>query len=139
MGVNISLPHEQYPNPYITPELNFEFHYFFMRKWWFVTLALAFVVFPGGYGTLDELFELLTLMQTGKIQKRIAVLLYGREYWNDVARFEKFVEWGTVSPDDLALFEYADAPSEAVELLKRRFESYFRDPSHQTRTRTTGF
>jgi hypothetical protein len=139
IGLNISLPHEQYPNPYITPELNFEFHYFFMRKWWFVTLALAFVVFPGGYGTLDELFELLTLLQTHKIQKRIAVLLYGREYWKDVVQFDRFVEWGTVSADDLALFEYADAPDEAAELLKRRFESYFRNPAHQTRTRTTGF
>jgi len=139
IGLNISLPHEQYPNPYITPELNFEFHYFFMRKWWFVTLALAFVVFPGGYGTLDELFELLTLLQTGKIQKRIAVLLYHRDFWNDVIRFDRFVEWGTISPEDLELFEYADTPTEAFDLLKRRFEAYFRDPTHQTRSPTTGF
>lgn len=139
VGLNISLPHEQFPNPYITPELNFEFHYFFMRKWWFATLALAFVIFPGGYGTLDELFELLTLLQTGKIRRRIAVLLYGRPYWEDVLRFDRLVEWGTISPEDLELFEYADDPHEAAELLKRRFEAYFRDPTHKTRTPTTGF
>jgi uncharacterized protein (TIGR00730 family) len=139
VGLNISLPFEQAPNPYIAPELNFEFHYFFMRKWWFVTLALAFVVFPGGYGTLDELFELLTLLQTGKIRRRIAVLLYGRRFWEDVLNFQALIGWGTISPDDTDLFEYADAPQEALAILQARFETYFRDPLHAHRTKPWSF
>jgi len=138
MGLNISLPHEQDPNGYISSDLNFEFHYFFMRKWWFVTLALAFVVFPGGFGTLDELFELLTLLQTRKITHRVAVLLYGKDYWQDVLNMEKLIEWGTISPKDVRLFEYADSPVDAFELLKARFEAYFRDPKTHHRTEPWG-
>ncbi|GIX06019.1 MAG: cytokinin riboside 5'-monophosphate phosphoribohydrolase [Candidatus Poribacteria bacterium] len=125
VGLNISLPFEQMPNPYITPELNFEFHYFFMRKWWFVRLALALVIFPGGYGTLDELFELLTLLQTRKIRRRVAVIIYGRDYWNSVMNLEAMARWGTISPEDLHLFEYADSPLEAFTILRTRFEAYF--------------
>lgn len=125
VGLGISLPFEQGLNPYVPRELGFEFHYFFMRKWWFVTPALALVIFPGGFGTFDELFELLTLMQTRKIRRRVAVLLYGREYWNDVINFDALVEWGTISQDDLGLFEFADEPDEALGILQRRFAEYF--------------
>ena len=125
VGLGISLPFEQGVNPYVPRDLAFEFHYFFMRKWWFVTPALALVIFPGGFGTFDELFELLTLMQTRKIRRRVAVLIYGREYWNDVVNFEALVDWGAISRDDLDLFEFADDPDEAFGVLKMRFEQYF--------------
>ncbi len=125
VGLGISLPFEQGLNPYVPRELGFEFHYFFMRKWWFVNPALALVIFPGGFGTFDELFELLTLMQTRKIRRRVAVLLYGREYWNDVINFDALVEWGTISRSDLDLFEFADEPDEAFGILQQRFADYF--------------
>jgi len=125
LGLNISLPFEQYPNPYISPELNFEFHYFFMRKFWFLYLAKALVVFPGGFGTMDELFEVLTLVQTKKLAKEISVLIYGREYWDDIINFRKFVEWGTISEEDYKLVHFADTVEEAfkflTEDLKRKF------------------
>lgn len=125
LGLNISLPFEQYPNPYISPELNFEFHYFFMRKFWFLYLAKALVVFPGGFGTMDELFEVLTLVQTKKLAKEISVLIYGREYWDDIINFRKFVEWGTINEEDYNLIHYADTVDEAfkflTEDLKRKF------------------
>src|SRR5437879_2075347 len=108
IGLNINLPFEQYPNPYITPSLNFEFHYFFMRKFWFAYLAKALVIFPGGFGTLDELFEILTLAQTQKLAKRILVVIYGREYWHRIMNFQDFVDAGTVSPDDLNLFQFVN-------------------------------
>ena len=125
VGLGISLPFEQGLNPYVLRDLGFEFHYFFMRKWWFVTPALALVIFPVGFGTFDELFELLTLMQTRKIRRRVAVLLYGREYWNDVVNFDALVEWGTISQGDLDLFEFADQPDEALGILQERFAEYF--------------
>ena len=125
VGLGISLPFEQGVNRYVPQELAFEFHYFFMRKWWFVTPALALVIFPGGFGTFDELFELLTLMQTRKIRRRVAVLLYGREYWNDVVNFDALVEWGSISREDLGLFEFADEPDEALGILQQRFAEYF--------------
>src|SRR5215470_5316887 len=103
IGLNISLPHEQGPNPYITDDLHFEFHYFFMRKFWFAYLAKALVIFPGGFGTLDEMFEILTLMQTDKLTKKIAVILYGREYWKDVLDLKPMVEWGAIAEKDLDL------------------------------------
>jgi uncharacterized protein (TIGR00730 family) len=118
VGLNIGLPFEQFPNPYITPELSFEFHYFFMRKFWFAYPAKALVVFPGGFGTLDELFEILTLVQTQKLAKKITVLLYGSQYWNEVLNFDALVKWGTISPEDLNLFQYADDPETAFEKLK---------------------
>ena len=124
MGLNISLPFEQGSNPYVTPELDVEFHYFFMRKFWFVSHAIALVIFPGGFGTLDELFELLTLLQTRKIRERIAVIIYGREYWDSVMNLEAMAEWGTISRDDLNLFEYADTPDEAFAIFQRRFHEY---------------
>jgi uncharacterized protein (TIGR00730 family) len=118
IGLNIRLPLEQFPNPYITPELNFEFHYFFMRKYWFAYLAKALVVFPGGFGTLDELFEILTLAQTQKLAKKILVIVYGREYWNKVLNLHVLVEAGAISPEDLKLFCMCDSPQEAFETLK---------------------
>jgi uncharacterized protein (TIGR00730 family) len=118
VGLNIGLPFEQFPNPYITPELSFEFHYFFMRKFWFAYPAKALVVFPGGFGTMDEMFEILTLVQTQKLAKKITVLLYGSAYWKEVINFDALVKWGTISEADLSLFQYADDPASAFELLK---------------------
>jgi uncharacterized protein (TIGR00730 family) len=118
IGLNIGLPFEQLPNPYITPELSFEFHYFFMRKFWFAYPAKALVVFPGGFGTLDEMFEILTLVQTQKLAKKITVLLYGSQYWKEVLNFDALVKWGTISPEDLNLFQYADDPETAFDLLR---------------------
>ncbi len=117
IGLNIRLPMEQGPNPYISPGLHFEFHYFFMRKFWFAYLAKALVVFPGGFGTLDEMFEILTLVQTEKLSRRIGVILYGREYWDRVLRLEPMVEAGAISPADLDLFSRADTPDEAFDIL----------------------
>ncbi len=118
IGLNIGLPHEQRPNPYITPELSFEFHYFFMRKLWFAHLARALVVFPGGFGTLDELTEILTLSQTRKIDRRLPILLYGTSFWNEVLDFDAMVRHGTVSPEDLELFRFVDDPKTAFDLLE---------------------
>ena len=118
IGLNIGLPHEQRPNAFITPELSFEFHYFFMRKLWFAHLARALVVFPGGFGTLDELTEILTLMQTGKIERRIPVVLYGSSYWNEVINFPALVRHGMIDKRDLDLFRFADDPATALALLQ---------------------
>jgi hypothetical protein len=118
IGLNIKLPFEQAPNPYITPSLNFEFHYFFMRKYWFAYLAKALVVFPGGFGTLDEMFELLTLAQTQKLAKKITVVIYGSSYWQSVLNLDVLVDKGAVSPRDKHLFQYADTPEEAFSILK---------------------
>ncbi len=120
VGFNIGLPHEQLPNPYITPGLCFEFHYFFMRKLWFAHLAHALVVFPGGFGTFDELFEILTLAQTHKLDRPIPVLLYGSAYWKEVINFDALVRHGTIAPEDLRLFQFVDEPQAALELLQRR-------------------
>jgi uncharacterized protein (TIGR00730 family) len=120
VGLNIGLPHEQRPNPYITPELCFEFHYFFMRKLWFAHLARALIAFPGGFGTFDELFEILTLAQTRKIDRSIPVFLYGSAYWKEVINFDALVRHGTIAAEDLKLFEFVDEPRAALELLKRR-------------------
>jgi len=118
IGLNIRLPFEQGANPYITQGLHFEFHYFFMRKFWFAYLAKSLVIFPGGFGTCDELFELLTLAQTDKLSKKIGVILYGREYWNKVFDFAPMVEWGAIAEEDLSLIHHADTPSEAFEFLR---------------------
>jgi uncharacterized protein (TIGR00730 family) len=122
IGLNIGLPQEQRPNPFITPELSFEFHYFFMRKLWFAHLARALVAFPGGFGTFDELFEILTLAQTHKLDRAIPVLLYGSPFWKEVVNFEALVRHGSIAPEDLKLFEFVDEPQAALELLKRRIE-----------------
>ena len=118
IGLNIRLPFEQYPNPYITPSLNFDFHYFFMRKFWFAYLAKALVIFPGGFGTMDELFEILTLAQTQKLAKKILVVIYGREYWDKLINFQAFVDAGAISAADLQLFKIVDTPEEGFEYLK---------------------
>src|SRR6266852_3231340 len=118
IGLNINLPFEQNPNPYITPALNFEFHYFFMRKFWFAYLAKALVIFPGGFGTIDELFEILTLAQTDKLAKKILVVIYGSEYWNRVLNFQAFVDAGTVAPEDMNLFQFVNSPEEGFECLR---------------------
>jgi len=125
IGLNIGLPHEQRPNPYITHELMFEFHYFFMRKLWFAHLARALVVFPGGFCTLDELTEILTLMQTGKLERRIPVVLYGSSYWNEVINFEALVRHGMIERADLALFRFADDPATALGLLQAGIAAEF--------------
>jgi len=118
IGLNIRLPFEQYPNPYSTPSLNFEFHYFFMRKLWFAYLAKALVIFPGGFGTLDELFEILTLAQTQKLAKKILVVIYGREYWKQLVDFQTMIAAGAISPEDLDLFQIVDTPEEGFEYLR---------------------
>jgi uncharacterized protein (TIGR00730 family) len=128
IGLNIRLPFEQFPNPYITPDLNFEFHYFFMRKYWFAYLAKALVVFPGGFGTLDELFEILTLAQTQKLAKKILVIVYGKEYWNKVLNLGSLVEAGAISPEDQKLFSFADSPAEAFQILKDGLTYYHLQP-----------
>src|SRR6266496_3448242 len=124
IGLNINLPFEQYPNPYITPSLNFEFHYFFMRKFWFAYLAKALVIFPGGFGTLDELFEILTLAQTQKLAKKILVVIYGREYWNKLINFQTMADAGAISPEDLELFRIVDSPEEGFEYLRDGLTKY---------------
>ena len=124
IGLNIHLPFEQYPNTYITPALNFEFHYFFMRKFWFAYLAKALVIFPGGFGTIDELFEILTLAQTDKLAKKILVVIYGSEYWHRIMNFQAFVDAGTISPDDLNLFKFVDSPEEAFAFLRDGLTEY---------------
>ena len=118
IGLNIKLPFEQMPNRYITPALNFEFHYFFMRKYWFAYLAKALVVFPGGFGTLDEMFELLTLAQTRKLAKHITVVIYGSDYWQHVINLDTLVAKGAISPRDRELFQFANTPEEAFAMLK---------------------
>jgi uncharacterized protein (TIGR00730 family) len=117
IGLNISLPSEQIPNPYITRELSFEFHYFFMRKYWFAYMAKALIIFPGGYGTCDELMEILTLNQTGKFKKKILVLIYGRKYWDEVLDFNKMQKWGMIDEHDRQWIQYADNPNTAFRLI----------------------
>jgi hypothetical protein len=124
VGLNIGLPFEQFPNPYITPELSFEFHYFFMRKFWFAYLAKALVVFPGGFGTMDEMMEILTLTQTQKLAKRMTILLYGSEYWKEIINFEALVKYGMIAREDLNLFQFVDDPASAFELLKTGLAEY---------------
>jgi len=124
IGLNINLPFEQSPNQYITPSLNFEFHYFFMRKFWFAYLAKALVIFPGGFGTIDELFEILTLAQTDKLAKKILVVIYGSEYWHRIMNFQAFVDAGTVSANDLNLFKFVDSPEDAFAFLRDGLTEY---------------
>ncbi|MFN0166573.1 MAG: TIGR00730 family Rossman fold protein [Bryobacteraceae bacterium] len=127
-GFNISLPFEQLPNPYISPELNFEFHYFFMRKFWFAYLAKALVAFPGGFGTLDEVMEILTLAQTQKLAKKLVIILYGTEFWSRVLNFEALVETGMISAEDLSLFQFADDTETAMKILTEGLLKYHVKP-----------
>ena len=133
IGLNINLPFEQNPNPYITPSLNFEFHYFFMRKFWFAYLAKGLVIFPGGFGTLDELFEILTLAQTEKLAKKIVVVIYGSAYWKKVINFEAMVDAGTISASDFDLFKMCDSPEESFEFLKQGLTTYHLAPQQPKR------
>jgi uncharacterized protein (TIGR00730 family) len=127
IGLNIKLPFEQAPNPYVTPALNFEFSYFFMRKFWFAYLAKGLVVFPGGFGTLDEMFELLTLAQTDKLAKKIVIVLYGSDYWNAILNFDVLVEKGAISPNDRHLFRMADTVDEAFHILQSGLSGHHLD------------
>ncbi|HEY3767945.1 MAG TPA: TIGR00730 family Rossman fold protein [Candidatus Angelobacter sp.] len=136
IGLNIRLPFEQYPNQYITPELNFEFHYFFMRKYWFAYLAKALVVFPGGFGTLDEFFEILTLAQTHKLAKKMLVIVYGKEYWNSVLNLQALADAGTISPEDVNGFTMVDTPEEAFQVLKEELTKYHLQPQQAKQAAT---
>ncbi|MDQ3068541.1 MAG: TIGR00730 family Rossman fold protein [Acidobacteriota bacterium] len=134
IGLNISLPFEQGVNRFVTPELAFEFHYFFMRKFWFAYLAKALVIFPGGFGTLDEMFEILTLAQTEKLSKKLKVILYGTEYWDQILNFEPLVEWGAIEKPDLKLMERANTPEEAFASLRDHLvKHHLAPPTRQER------
>ncbi|MCA9404500.1 MAG: LOG family protein, partial [Candidatus Omnitrophica bacterium] len=124
VGLNISLPLEQDPNPYQTRDISFEFHYFFIRKFWFFYLSKAMIVFPGGFGTLDELFELLTLVQTEKTRKYMPIVLYGKDYWNEVVNFQALAHWGMVSPQDLKLFKICDDVDSAFNYLQAELKKH---------------
>ena len=128
IGLNIRLPFEQDVNPYITNGLQFEFHYFFMRKFWFAYLAKALVIFPGGFGTCDELFEILTLAQTDKLSKKIAVILYGSDFWDQVLSLKPMAEWGAIADQDVDLLQRADAPAEAFEQLRDHLIAHHIEP-----------
>ncbi len=128
IGLNIGLPFEQRPNPFITPALNFEFHYFFMRKFWFAYLAKGLVVFPGGFGTLDELTELLTLTQTEKLRKKIVTVLYGTSFWKEVVNFDALVKYGMIDEADLDLFQFADDVDTAFDLLTAGLTEHYLRP-----------
>ena len=119
IGLNISLPMEQYPNPYQSKDVSFEFHYFFIRKFWFFYLAKALIVFPGGFGTLDEFFELLTLIQTRKSKKHMPVILYGMDYWSKIVNFDEMAKWGMISREDLKLFKTCSTVDDAFKIIKQ--------------------
>lgn len=124
IGLSIELPHEQFANPYISPELSFNFHYFFMRKLWFAQVAKALIVFPGGFGTMDELWEMMTLSQTGKMAKNTLILIYGRKYWNDVLNLKAMVRWGTINQEEFDQLQFADTVDEAFEVIRTGLEKY---------------
>jgi uncharacterized protein (TIGR00730 family) len=125
IGLNISIPFEQFVNNYVTPDLSFEFHYFFMRKFWFAYLSKALVVFPGGFGTMDELFEIMTLVQTAKLRKKLAVIIYDKKYWSKIINFEALVELGMISKSDLSLFTMCDTIDEAYDAIIRHLKKYY--------------
>jgi uncharacterized protein (TIGR00730 family) len=138
IGLNIRLPSEQEPNRYITKELLFNFHYFFMRKFWFAYLAKALVIFPGGFGTLDEMFEFLTLAQTRKLSKKLIVILYGSDYWDEVLRLEPLAEWGAINQADLNLLCKVDSVDTAFEELKRHLLRHHMVPATKQETKAPG-
>ncbi|HSD64106.1 MAG TPA: TIGR00730 family Rossman fold protein [Ignavibacteriaceae bacterium] len=125
VGLNISIPFEQYINKYVSPELQFEFHYFFMRKFWFAYLAKALIVFPGGFGTLDEFFELITLIQTGKVKKKMLLVVYDEKYWRNIINFDALVENAVISRSDMNLFTFCDNVDDAFNAVKKHFEKYY--------------
>jgi len=133
IGLNINLPAEHYANPYQTKEISFDFHYFFIRKFWFFYLAKALVIFPGGFGTLDELFELLTLIQTEKTKKYMPIVLYGRTYWDELINFDTLVKWGTISRQDLKLFHIIDDVDSAFLFLKKELIKHYLKKSNKKR------
>jgi uncharacterized protein (TIGR00730 family) len=135
IGLGISLPFEQGINAYVTRDLAFEFHYFFVRKYWLAYWAKALVVFPGGFGTMDELFELLTLIQTHKVQKKLPIVLFGSAFWNDILNFEAFVKWGVISPEDLSLFRIIDSVDEAEAYLRETLTEYHLKKAGKSRNR----
>ncbi len=137
IGLNIGLPHEQRPNPYVTRELLFEFHYFFMRKLWFAHLARALVVFPGGFGTLDELTEILTLAQTHKLERDIPVILYGSDYWKEIVDWDALVRHEMIDASDLGLMKWADDPAEALRMLQESLPIEPGDAPAFARSKTT--
>ncbi len=128
IGLSIELPHEQFANPYISPELSMNFHYFFMRKLWFAQTAKALIVFPGGFGTMDEMWEMMTLLQTGKMQKSTLILIYGRKYWNDVLNLKAMVRWGTINQEEFEQLRYADTVDEAFATVRGCLENLPSDP-----------
>jgi uncharacterized protein (TIGR00730 family) len=138
IGFNIRLPFEQGANRYITEGLHFEFHYFFMRKFWFAYLAKALVIFPGGFGTLDEMFEILTLSQTQKLSKQLGVFMYGREYWKQILELEPMAEWGAINPEDLNLLKWVDSPADAFEQLRAHLMAYHLVPETAQEDRAPG-
>ena len=138
IGLNIRLPFEQAPNRYVTKELLFDFHYFFMRKFWFAYLAKALVIFPGGFGTLDEMFEILTLAQTRKLSKKLLVIIYGTEYWDAVLDVKPLVEWGAIEERDLGLLCRVDTPEDAFEALKKHLTTYHMVPATRQEDRAPG-
>ena len=138
IGLNIRLPFEQGANRYITEGLHFEFHYFFMRKFWFAYLAKALVIFPGGFGTLDEMFEILTLAQTQKLSKQLCVILYGREYWEEIIDLKPMAEWGAIGGPDLDLLKWVDSPTEAFEQLKAHLMAFHLVPETAQEDRAPG-
>ena len=138
VGLNIRLPFEQAPNRYITNDLVFNFHYFFMRKFWFAYLAKALVIFPGGFGTIDEMFEILTLAQTRKLSKKLLVVLYGTEYWNEVFHLEPLSEWGAINEEDLSLLCRVDSVDAAFDELKRHLTKHHLVPKTAQETKAPG-
>ena len=134
IGLSIELPHEQFANPYISPELSFNFHYFFMRKLWFAQIAKALIVFPGGFGTMDELWEMMTLLQTGKLPKNNLILIYGRRYWDEVLHLKAMERWGMINPDEFKLLKFADTVEDAFNVVRATLEKYHMevDPFLQT-------
>ncbi|RPI65817.1 MAG: TIGR00730 family Rossman fold protein [Ignavibacteriales bacterium] len=134
IGLNISIPFEQYVNKYVTHDLSMEFHYFFMRKFWFAYLAKALIAFPGGFGTMDELFEILTLIQTGKIKKKLMVIIYDEKYWKDMVNFDRFVEYGMIGKSDMNIFSFCNTVDEAFNLIKSHFEKYYLTDKEKKRT-----
>jgi uncharacterized protein (TIGR00730 family) len=132
LGLNISLPFEQEPNPFITPALNFEFHYFFMRKFWFVYLSKAFIMFPGGFGTMDEMMEVLTLVQTQKLRKKVTMVLYGKDFWNTIINFNALVQMKVISKKDLKLFKIIDKPLDAFNYIVTELQKNYPIETSQT-------
>jgi len=124
IGLSIELPHEQFANPYISSELSFNFHYFFMRKLWFAQIAKALIVFPGGFGTMDELWEMMTLLQTGKLPKDNLILIYGKKYWDEVLNWKAMVRWGTINEEEYKLLQFADNVDDAFEVIRSGLEKY---------------